>query len=147
MLARTLMIIAAGVAISGCSTLAEYGSVRKESLRNDQGHVIGYKEMLRNSRTGEVMAQMALFTPVRSDGGEVVGYEEQSRDGGALIRDLEGRPIGSRWADLRSRSTNNKNRGITVVFRPADTKVAAAEQPKIYELMASLSASELRRIQ
>jgi hypothetical protein len=147
MLARTLMIIAAGVAISGCSTLAEYGSVRKESLRNDQGHVIGYKEMLRNSRTGEVMAQMALFTPVRGDGGEVVGYEEQSRDGGALIRDLEGRPIGSRWADLRSRSTNNKNRGITVVFRPADTKVAAAEQPKIYELMASLSASELRRIQ
>jgi hypothetical protein len=147
MFARTVMIIAAGVAISGCSTLAEYGSVRKESLRNDQGHVIGYKEMLRNSRTGEVMAQMALFTPVRSDGGEVVGYEEQSRDGGALIRDLEGRPIGSRWADLRSRSTNNKNRGVTVVFRNADTKVAAAEQPKIYELMASLSASELRRIQ
>jgi hypothetical protein len=147
MFARTVIIIAAGVAISGCSTLAEYGSVRKESLRNDQGHVIGYKEMLRNSRTGEVMAQMALFTPVRSDGGEVVGYEEQSRDGGALIRDLEGRPIGSRWADLRSRSTNNKNRGVTVVFRNADTKVAAAEQPKIYELMASLSASELRRIQ
>lgn len=147
MLARTLVIIAAGLAISGCSTHAEYGSVRKESLRNDQGHVIGYKEMLRNDRTGEVMAQMALFTPVRGERGEVVGYEEQARDGGAVIRDTEGRPIGSRWSDLRSRSTNNKSRGITVVFRPADTKVAAAEQPRIYELMASLSASELRRIQ
>lgn len=147
MLARTLVIVAAGLAISGCSTLAEYGSVRKESLRNDQGHVIGYKEMLRNDHTGEVMAKMALFTPVRGERGEVVGYEEQSRDGGAVIRDLEGRPIGSRWSDLRSRSTNNKSRGIIVVFRPADTKVAAAEKPRIYELMASLSASELRRIQ
>lgn len=144
---RALMILVAGAALSGCSSLSEFGSMRKESLRNDQGHVIGYKEMLRNKNTGEVLAQMALFTPVRGEAGEVVGYEEQSRDGGAVIRDLEGRPIGSRWSDLRSRSTNNKSRGITVVFRPADTKVAAAEQPKIYELMASLSASELRRIQ
>lgn len=144
---KAVMILVAGAALSGCSSLSEFGSMRKESLRNDQGHVIGYKEMLRNKNTGEVLAQMALFIPVRGEGGEVVGYEEQSRDGGAVIRDLDGRPIGSRWSDLRSRSTNNKSRGITVVFRNADTKVAAIEQPKIYELMASLSASELRRIQ
>jgi hypothetical protein len=148
MLARTILIAIAGLALSGCSSLSEFGSLRKESLRNDQGHVIGYKEMLRNERTGEVMAQIALFTPMRGERNEVIGYEEQSRDGGsAVIRGLDGRAIGSRWSDLRSRSTNGRSRGVTVVFLPADTKVAAVEQPKIHELMASLSASELRRIQ
>jgi hypothetical protein len=146
MLTRTLLL-AASLAIGGCSTMTDYGVVRKEGLRNDQGHVIGYKEMLRNERTGEVMAQIALFTPVRSDSGEVVGYEEQAK-GGAIIRDLNGRSIGGRFSDLRSRGTNSKNKGLMIVFVPADNapKVAVA-QPKIWELMASLSASDLRRIQ
>ena len=126
--------------------MTEYGSVRKESLKNDQGHVIGYKEMLRNERTGEVMAQIALYTPVRGTGGEIVGYEEQARDG-AIIRDLNGRSIGGRFSDLRSRGTNSKNKGLTIVFRPADAQQVAVTQPKIWELMASLSASDLRRIQ
>ena len=145
MLTRTLLI-AASLAIGGCSTMTEYGSVRKESLRNDQGHVIGYKEMLRNERTGEVMAQIALYTPVRSESGQIVGYEEQARDG-AIIRDLNGRSIGGRFSDLRSRGTNSKNKGLTIVFRPADAQQVAVTQPKIWELMASLSASDLRRIQ
>jgi hypothetical protein len=76
----------------------------------------------------------------------LVGYEEQSR-GGAIIRDTYGRAIGARFADLRSRGTNAKNRGLTIVFRPADAQVVAIAQPKIWELMASLSASDLRRIQ
>lgn len=147
MLARTLMIVAASVAISGCSTLTELGSVRKESLRNEQGHVIGYKELLRNQQTGEVFAQVALFTPVRDANGELVGYEEQSRDGGAIIRGLDGRSIGSRWSDLRSRQSNARSRGITVVFVQPDKQQLAAARPKIWDLMASLSASELRRIQ
>lgn len=140
------LIIAACLAIGGCSTMTEYGSVRKESLKNDQGHVIGYKEMLRNERTGEVMAQIALYTPVRGTGGEIVGYEEQARDG-AIIRDLNGRSIGGRFSDLRSRGTNSKNKGLTIVFRPADAQQVAVAQPRIWELMASLSASDLRRIQ
>jgi len=145
MLTRTLLI-AASLAIGGCSTMTEYGSVRKESLKNDQGHVIGYKEMLRNERTGEVMAQIALYTPVRGTGGEIVGYEEQARDG-AIIRDLNGRSIGGRFSDLRSRGTNSKNKGLTIVFRPADAPKVAAAQPGIRELIASLSRSDLRRIQ
>jgi len=145
MLTRTLLI-AASLAIGGCSTMTEYGSVRKESLKNDQGHVIGYKEMLRNERTGEVMAQIALYTPVRGTGGEIVGYEEQARDG-AIIRDLNGRSIGGRFSDLRSRGTNSKNKGLTIVFRPADAPKVAATQPRIWELVASLSRSDLRRIQ
>ena len=145
MLHKTLIIVAS-LALGGCTTLTNFGvSVGKESLRNDQGHVIGYKDLLRNERTGEVMAQIALYTPVRSESGEIVGYEEQARDG-AIIRDLNGRSIGGRFSDLRSRGTNAKNKGLTIVFRPADAQQVAVSQPKIWELMASLSASDLRRI-
>jgi hypothetical protein len=120
--------------------------MRKESLKNDQGHVIGYKNMLRNEQTGEVLAQVLLYSAVLGENGAVVGYEEQARDG-AIIRDLDGRSIGGRFADLRSRSTNAKNKGITVVFRAADAPQVAVAQPRLRELMASLSASDLRRIQ
>jgi len=134
------LIIAACFAIGGCTTMSDFGtSTRKESLRNDQGHVIGYKDMLRNDQTGELLAQVMLYTPVRSDSGEIIGYEEQTR-GGAVIRDLNGRSIGTRFADLRSRKS------LTIVMRPADAPVVAVAQPKISELMASLSASYLRRI-
>ena len=145
MMTRTL-ILAACFAIGGCSTMAEYGSVRKEGLRNDQGHLIGYKELLRNERTGEVMAQIAMFTPMRDASGEIIGYEEPARDG-AIIRDLDGRNIGGRFSDLRSRGTNAKSKGLTIVFRPADAPQVAAAQPRIWELIASLSRSDLRRIQ
>jgi len=134
-------IIAACFAIGGCTTMSDFGtSVRTESLRNEQGHVIGYKNMLRNEQTGEVLAQVSLFTPMRSESGEIVGYEEQAR-GGAIIRDLDGHSIGSKFADLRSRKS------LTIVFRSADAPLVAYTQPKIWELMASLKASDLRRIQ
>ncbi|MEK6243261.1 MAG: hypothetical protein AABM33_02080 [Pseudomonadota bacterium] len=146
MTTRALIIVAC-FAVGGCTTMTDFGSsVRKESLKNDQGLVIGHKNMLRNEQTGEVLAQVLLYTPVRSESGEIVGFEEQTRDG-AIIRDLNGRSIGGRFADLRSRSTNSKSKGITIVFRPADAQQVAVTQPKIWELMASLSASDLRRIQ
>ena len=140
------LIVAASLALGGCSTLTDFGLVRKEGLRNDQGHLVGYKQILRNETTGEVFAQVALFTPLRSESGELIGYEEQVRDG-AVIRDSNGRPIGSRFSDLRSRSTNARSKGVTIVFRPADAPVVAVTQPRIWQLMASLSASDLRRIQ
>ncbi len=145
MVIRTLLV-ATCFAIGGCSTLSDYGTVRKESLRNDQGHVIGYKEMLRNERTGEVIAQVQLFTPMLNLSGVVVAYEEPASDG-AIIRNLDGRAIGGRFADLRSRGTNAKNKGLTIVMRPADSEQLAVTQPKLWQLMASLSASDLRRIQ
>ena len=133
------LIVAASLLMAGCSTLTDLGVVRKEGLRNDDGHLVGYKQLMRNERTGEVFAQIQMFTPVRGADGALVGYEEQVRDG-AIIRDPNGRLIGNRFADLRSR------KGVTIVFRPADTQVAAS-QPKLLDLMASLSASDLRRIQ
>ena len=134
------LIIAASLLMGGCSTLTDLGLVRKEGLRNDQGHLIGYKQLMRSERTGEVFAQVQMFTPVRGADGSLVGYEEQVRDG-AVIRDVNGRPIGNRFADLRSR------KGLTIVFRPADSTQVAVSEPKLLDLMASLKASDLRRIQ
>jgi len=146
-----LLILASCLAVlfasGGCSTLSDYGSVRKEAVRNEQGYTVGYKEMLRNERTGEVIAQVQLFEPMFDDSGKLVGYEEKDK-GGAIIRDLEGRIIGGRFADLRSRGTNSRSRGLTIVMRPADSDhVAAVSRPKILDLMASLSKSDLRRVQ
>jgi hypothetical protein len=150
MFTRALIVasgIAALLAAGGCSTLSDYGSVRKEAVRNELGYTIGYKEMLRNERTGEVIAQVQFFTPMIDDSGKLVGYEEKAKSG-SIIRDLEGRIIGGRFADLRSRGTNARSRGLMIVMRPADSQqVAAVSRPKIMELMASLSASDLRRVQ
>jgi len=135
-----VLVVAAGLAAGGCTTLTDYGSGRKEAVRNDQGYVIGHKELLRNEQTGEVIAQVSLYTPVLDNAGALIGYEEQAR-GGSIIRDLEGRSIGGRFSDLRSRKS------MAIMFRPADAPQVAAVQPKIWQLMASLSASDLRRIQ
>jgi len=148
MLIRTL-IVAASLAMGGCSTLSEYGSYGREALKNEQGHVIGHKQMLRHARTGEVIAQVALYTPFLNDGGDIVGYEESVRDG-SIIRDFHGRSIGGRFTDLRSRLTNAKSKGLTIVFRAQDAAQVAAVRPTlpgVMQLMASLSASDLRRIQ
>jgi len=146
---RTLIIAASFAALfsaAGCSTLSDYGSVRKEAVRNEQGYTIGYKEMLRNERTGEVIAQVQFFTPMLDDSGALVGYEEKAKSG-SIIRDLEGRIIGGRFADLRSRGTNARSRGLMIVMRPADSPpLAAVSRPKVMDLMASLSASDLRRV-
>jgi len=142
----TMLLVIAAFAAGGCTTLTDYGSVRKDALHNEQGHVIGYKEMLRNGQTGEVIAQVQMFTPLFDHDGAIIGYEEQVRDG-TVVRDLNGRSIGGRFADLRSRGTNAKNKGLMIVMRPADSQQVAAAQPKLWQLMASLSASDLRRIQ
>src|SRR6476620_9350654 len=120
-LAKTLILVAA-FAMGGCSTLTDYGPLSKsgplsrKAVKNDQGYVIGYKQLLRNSDTGEVVAQVTLFTPILGDSGTVVGYEEPAR-GGAIIRDLAGHSIGGRFADLRSRSVNSNSKGFTLVVR------------------------------
>jgi hypothetical protein len=134
------LIIVASLLAGGCSTLTDLGVVRKEGLRNDNGDLVGYKQLMRNERTGEVFAQVQMFTPLRDGKGELIGYEEQVRDG-AIIRDASGRLIGNRFADLRSR------KGLTIVFSPADAPQVAVSKPKLLELMASLSKSDLRRIQ
>jgi hypothetical protein len=142
----TMLLVAASFVAGGCTTLTDYGSVRKEALRNDQGHVIGHKELLRNEQTGEVIAQVSMYTAMLDGNGALIGYEEQARDG-TIVRDVNGRSIGGRFADLRSRGTNSKNKGLMIVMRPADAAQVADAQPRFSQLLASLTASDLRRIQ
>lgn len=158
MIAKTL-ILAAAFALGGCSTMSDYGPVSKsgplskKTVKNELGHVIGYKQMLRNADTGEVVAQVSLFSPIVSEGGMIVGYEEPAR-GGAIIRDLAGHSIGGRFSDLRSRSTNANSKGFTLIVRArgfdqaseSDQMAAKSAAPGFMQLLASFSDSDLNRI-
>jgi len=129
---RTLLLVA-GLLVGGCSSV-EFKPLGVEPLRNAQGHVIGQKEMLCDCRTGEELARLSLYIP-RIEDGKVVGYEERVR-GGSVLRDLNGKAIGNRFVDLRSRATNKQNRGLTVVFiSTPSARAATVAAPSIDELM------------
>src|SRR6185295_15114762 len=100
-----------------------------------------------NERTGEVAAQVRLFTPIHNDIGDLIGLEEQTPDG-AIIRDLEGRQVGARFQDARSRGTNVRNKGITVIIGSLYSRpvIAEKELPIASRLVASLSGRDLRAI-
>jgi hypothetical protein len=124
--AKTLIIALSLAAAGGCSTF-EFKPNGKETLKNAQGHVIGYKERL-DAATGEEVDRVTLFLPRLSERGNVVAYEERIK-GGVVLWDLRGKRIGSRYVDLRSRGTNAQNSGLTIVFLPKDAdRLAQREQ-------------------
>src|SRR5712664_4716683 len=108
-LTTTITILALGLLAGGCSTV-ELKPLGTEVLRNAQGHVIGQKETLCDCRSGEKLARIALYIPRVDEHGTIVGYEELVR-GGSVLRDLNGRRFGTRWVDLRSRTSNPGNKG------------------------------------
>jgi hypothetical protein len=127
-LKRTAIILALGLAAGGCSVI-ETKSVAREDLKNAQGHVVGYKDMMRDNRTGEELSQIALFVPRVGERGAIIGYEERVR-GGAVLRDLNGKRIGGRWHDVRS------GKGLMIVVHGKQTdRVTMAEAPSIDELI------------
>ena len=146
MMFRTLLL-AATFAIGGCSTLTDYGPVSKKTLKDDQGHVIGYKQMLRNERTGEVVAQVALFSPIVGDSGSVIAYEERAR-GGAIIRDINGRSIGGHFSDNRSKGFTLivRARGFDQALDAENLAWSRREAPGMMEILASLSDKDLNRL-
>jgi len=139
---RTLFLAAAAALASGCSTV-EFQSVGVEELRDARGHVVGQKEVLCDCRSGEELARISLYIP-RYEEGRLVGYEERVR-GGSILRDLRGKAIGNRFVDLRSRATNQQNRGLTVVFVQPSSARAQAAAPTIEELM-KLARVDLARL-
>ena len=147
MTTKTLVILAAGFAISGCASVNEFGATGKQNVTDAQGNVAGYKQILRNESTGEVAAQVRMFTPIHNDVGDLIGYEEQTQDG-ALIRDLNGRQVGARFVDMRSRSTNARNKGVTVIIGSLYSRPVLTEEatPATLQLVASLSARDLRAV-
>ena len=125
--AKTIILLAVSLAASGCSLL-EYKPLGKETLKNSQGHVIGYRERLCDCAAGEELDRVILFTPKYGERGTLVAYEERIK-GGVVLWDLKGKRIGSRYVDLRSRGTNARNSGLTIVFRPANEveRIAVAQ--------------------
>ena len=114
MLARTL-IAAAALALAGCATPDNLTSLQKEFFRNDQGKVVGHRESLRNERTGELVHQVEIYSVLLGADGKVVGYEERV-EGGTILRDDQGNPIGARFVDLRSRGTNMRTEGVLFIY-------------------------------
>ena len=115
-------ILALGLLAAACSTAPveyKYVGPGRELLKNADGHVVGQKEMLRDPGTGEQFEQITYFTPRKDEKGAVVGYEEPLPPG-VVVRDLQGRRVGVRYSDLRSRGTNPRNDGVTVIVNPAE---------------------------
>ena len=119
-LTKTL-ILAFALAAGGCSTLDSQSLSGKTRIKNDQGHVVGYKEH------GDGIDRVVLFTPRVGESGNVVAYEEHMK-GGVILWDLRGKRVGSRYVDLRSRGTNAGNAGLTIVFRPRESEYLAARE-------------------
>src|SRR3954466_8947391 len=129
------LLLTLGFAAGGCSVI-EYKSsaaVGREDLKNAQGHVVGYKDVMRDASSGEEIAQIALFVP-RIENGAVIGYEERVR-GGSVLHDLNGKRIGGRFIDSRSRGTNPQSKGLLIVVRGKEPeRITTAQAPDIDEL-------------
>ena len=120
-------ILALALAAGGCSVLDYKSLSGKETLKNAQGHTIGYKERVCDCQAGEEIDRVVLFTPRFSETGRVVAYEERMK-GGVILWDTRGKRIGSRYVDLRSRGTNAGNTGLTIVFVPRESERLAQQQ-------------------
>jgi hypothetical protein len=120
------IILGLAALASGCSSV-EWKQISVQPMRNEQGHVIGQKEMLCDCRNGERIARLALFEPRFDEQGALVGYEEKVR-GGTVLRDLNGRRIGTRFADHRTRANNPNSKGLTIIVhgRPTDRSATAS---------------------
>jgi hypothetical protein len=126
-LAKTITVLAITLVTSGCSLL-EFKPLGKETLKNSQGHVIGYRERLCDCKAGEELDRVVLFTPRLTEAGTIIGYEEKIKNGFQLW-DTRGKRVGTRYVDLRSRGTNARNSGLTIVFRssPEAERLAVAQ--------------------
>ena len=134
------IILGVTLVMGGCSML-EYKPLGKDPLKNSQGHVIGYRERLCDCAAGgEELDRVVLFTPRYSERGTVVAYEERVK-GGAVLHDLKGKRIGNRWVDLRSRGSNARSGGLTIVFVPQEAERIALAQVTIEDIKQHLRIS------
>lgn len=111
---RTL-IVAAAVALAGCTTQDDFTSLRKEMFRNEEGKVVGHRETLRSKGTGELVHRVELYAVLLDSSGKVIGYEQRTKTG-SIVHDEDGRPIGTRLVDLRSKGTNPRSTGVIFMY-------------------------------
>jgi YD repeat-containing protein len=114
MLARTLLI-AAALVLAACATQDNFTTVSREQFRNDEGKVVGHRELPRNKDTGELVHKVELYAVLTDADGKIVGYEQRTRSG-SVVYDDEGRPIGTRMVDLRSKGSNPASRGVIFMY-------------------------------
>ena len=112
-----IVAVAVAIGAAGCAQTVQYRYLSTEVLRNDAGHVVGHRDVLMDPIEGKELEQITYYSPVLDAKGNIVAYEEPIR-GGMLIRSLEGRRVGTRYPDLRSRGSNPGNDGLTITFRP-----------------------------
>ncbi len=137
MKASTITIVLALASLAGGCTTVEMKQMGTETLRNAQGHVIGQKEVLCDCRNGERITRATLFSPRFDEQGTLVGYEEKIGRGDVVLRDLNGRRIGSRWIDVRSRANNPHTKGLTIIVysQPAGTaRIGATTMDELVSL-------------
>jgi len=114
--ATAIAALALSCLLGACETV-EYRIVSTQTIKNDQGHIVGHKDMLRDTRTGEELEEVTMYVPRLDQSGAIVGYEEPVIRG-TVLRGLDGRRIGVRYGDLRSRSSNPGGEGVTVIVSP-----------------------------
>jgi hypothetical protein len=106
----------AALVLAGCTSV-DYHYVSSQPVTNEKGHVIGQKELLSDARTGELVERVTLFNPRLDARGIVIGYEEPMPSG-TVLRGLDGKRVGVRYMDLRSRGTNPRSEPVTVIVTP-----------------------------
>src|SRR5262245_2473667 len=131
------MIVGLAALASGCSSV-EWKQMSMQPLRNEAGHVIGQKELLCDCKNGERIARLALFEPRFDERGVLVGYEEKIR-GGVQLRDLNGRRIGMRYADVRSRANNPNSKGLTIIVHSQPAAAAATASVTTMDELVNLA--------
>jgi hypothetical protein len=92
---------------------------------------------IRNKRVRSSSGSWTLFTLRFSERGNVIAYEERIK-GGVVLWDLNGKRIGSRYVDLRSRGTNAHSSGLTIVFVPRESERLALAQVTIEDIKQHL---------
>jgi hypothetical protein len=122
---------------SGCSSV-EWKQMSMQPLRNEAGHVIGQKELLCDCKSGERISRLALFEPRFDERGVLVGYEEKVR-GGVQLRDLNGRRIGTRFIDVRSRGNNPNAKGLTIIVHSQPAPAAATASATTMDELVNLA--------
>lgn len=110
---RSALVSLIASLLAACAATPPVRPAEPQSITNDQGHVIGHKEMVTDRRTGQQTEKVIYYVPRYDARGTVVAYEEPVPDG-VLIRSPDGRKIGLRYGDLRSRGTNPSREGVTV---------------------------------
>jgi len=110
---RTTTLAFLMLLVAGCAGAPESRRLATMTLTNEQGHVIGRRDIVQHRVTRETVSTYVLYEPLADERGETVGYEEKVGDG-TIRYALNGRKVGGSLKDLRSGSS------FGVVVRPAE---------------------------